>query len=300
MLDGVSLDQLRTFIAAADEGSFSAAGRRLRRAQSVVSQTLANLEGQIGVTLFDRSGRYPRLTAEGAVLISEARAVVRGMDGFKARARDLSGGLEPELAVSVDALYPMDRLTAAVHAFAQVFPDTPVRLSVEALGGVTKRVLDGACRLGIIGSMPFVPDELAAEKVLDASMVTVVASTHPLASIDRVFRTHELEHHVQLVLTDSTDMTIGKNFEVLSPFTWKLADMHTKHVFLRAGFGWGHMPMSMVREDLESGVLKRLRLDKFEPSIPVLPMFVVYRKDEPPGPAGAWFMKALKDGAVPQ
>jgi hypothetical protein len=56
MLDGVSLDQLRTFLAAADEGSFSAAGRRLRRARSVVSQSLANLEGQLGVKLSDRSG----------------------------------------------------------------------------------------------------------------------------------------------------------------------------------------------------------------------------------------------------
>ena len=51
MLDGVSLDQIRIFVAAADEGSFSAAGRKLNRAQSVVSQTIANLEGQIGVTL---------------------------------------------------------------------------------------------------------------------------------------------------------------------------------------------------------------------------------------------------------
>jgi hypothetical protein len=59
MLDGVTLDQLRTFIAAVDEGSFSAAGRKLRRAQSVVSQTLANLEAQLGVKLFDRSARYP-------------------------------------------------------------------------------------------------------------------------------------------------------------------------------------------------------------------------------------------------
>ena len=59
MLDGVSLDQLRTFIAAADEGSFSAAGRRLRRAQSVVSQTMANLERQLGVKLFDRRGHLP-------------------------------------------------------------------------------------------------------------------------------------------------------------------------------------------------------------------------------------------------
>jgi DNA-binding transcriptional LysR family regulator len=59
MLDGVTLDQLRTVIAAADEGSFSAAGRKLRRAQSLVSQTLANLEGRFGVKLFDRTGAGP-------------------------------------------------------------------------------------------------------------------------------------------------------------------------------------------------------------------------------------------------
>ena len=55
MLDGVSLDQLRTFIAAADEGAvFLAAGRRRGARSLVVSQTLANLEGQLGVKLFDR------------------------------------------------------------------------------------------------------------------------------------------------------------------------------------------------------------------------------------------------------
>ena len=68
MLDGVSLDQLRTFIAAVDEGSFSPASRRLLRAQSVVSETVGNLEEQIGVVLFDRSGRYPKMTPAGAVL----------------------------------------------------------------------------------------------------------------------------------------------------------------------------------------------------------------------------------------
>ena len=68
MLDAVTLDQLRTFIAAAEQGSFSAAGRKLRRAQSVVSQTLANLEGQLGVTLFDRSARYPTLTEAAKVV----------------------------------------------------------------------------------------------------------------------------------------------------------------------------------------------------------------------------------------
>ncbi len=89
MLDGVTLDQLRTFIAAAEQGSFSAAGRKLRRAQSVVSQTLANLEGQLGVTLFNRSARYPTLTEDGRALLQDARAVADQMDGFKARAKTL-------------------------------------------------------------------------------------------------------------------------------------------------------------------------------------------------------------------
>jgi DNA-binding transcriptional LysR family regulator len=75
MLDGVSLDQLRTFIAAADEGRFSAAGRRLKRAQSVVSQTLANLEGQLEVKLFDRSGRFP---VDRSGLVAAGKQAING------------------------------------------------------------------------------------------------------------------------------------------------------------------------------------------------------------------------------
>jgi DNA-binding transcriptional LysR family regulator len=109
MLDGISLDQLRTFIA--DEGSFSAAGRRLGRAQSVVSQTVANLEGQLGVRLFERGGRYPILTGAGKALLDDARAVAGDVDLFKARARGLAGGLEPELSVVTDVLFPTGVLT---------------------------------------------------------------------------------------------------------------------------------------------------------------------------------------------
>src|SRR5258705_13615076 len=97
MLDGVSLDHLRMFIAAADEGSFSAGGRRLRRAESVISQTLANFEAQLGVKLFDRSRRSPVLTKQGLSLLAEARPVVSRMDAFNARANGLSDGLLPTM-----------------------------------------------------------------------------------------------------------------------------------------------------------------------------------------------------------
>src|SRR3984957_46776 len=117
MLDGVSLDQLRTFIAAADEGSFSAAGRRLRRAQSVVSQILGKLERQLGVKLFDRSARFPVLTDQGRALLANARAVAADVDLFKARAKTFAGGLEPELSVAVDVMFPLAPFMSAVAAF---------------------------------------------------------------------------------------------------------------------------------------------------------------------------------------
>ncbi|WP_234689109.1 MULTISPECIES: LysR family transcriptional regulator [Rhizobium/Agrobacterium group] len=111
MLDGVSLDHLRTFVAAADVGSFSAAGRQLGRAQSVVSQSIANLEGQLGVRLFQRIGRYPELTLQGVNLLADARRVVLEADRLNAKAKSLSAGLEPELSIVVDVMFPHARLT---------------------------------------------------------------------------------------------------------------------------------------------------------------------------------------------
>src|SRR5258708_40366443 len=116
-LDRMSLDQLRTFIAAAEEGSFSAAGRKLKRAQSVVSQTLANLEKQLGVQLLDRSARYPRLTDSGQALLNDAKATADGVACLKARAKFLHEVLEPEHSLPSDAMDPIRPLPPAVAAF---------------------------------------------------------------------------------------------------------------------------------------------------------------------------------------
>jgi DNA-binding transcriptional LysR family regulator len=293
MLEGITLDQLRTFITAVDAGSFSAAGRKLRRAQSAVSQTLANLEAQVGVKLFDRSARYPRLTEEGRSLLLDARAVADNVDGFKARARAMREGLEPELAVAMDVMYPMEALIRAATHSRKTYPHTPLRLYVEALGGVIKPVLERKCSIGVIGSLPLVPDELQSEPLLDFPMVTVVSPAHPLATMRRAVSVSAVARQVQLVLTDRTTLTDGRDFGVLSPLTWRMADLGAKHAFLRAGLGWGHMPRHMVQADLDSGALVRIRVQSL-PRETLMPMRVVFRKDAPPGPAARAFIAQLK------
>lgn len=294
MLDGMSIDQLRTFIAAVDEGSFSAAGRKLRRAQSVVSATLANLESQVGFPLFERTGRYPRLTEAGLALLESARIATAGMDAFKAKARTLAEGLEPELVVSVDVMFPVEKLTAAVQAFQQAFPATPLRLYVEALGGVLQPLLAGSCRVAVIGSLPDLPAGCAAEYLLSVGAVAVVSPDHPLAKIAGPLLRSVVQEQVQLVLADRSTLTAGRNFGVMSGKTWRIGDMGAKHAFLRAGLGWGYMPLPMVEEDLASGRLVALNL-QMQPDVGAgFSMYAVHLREYPPGPAGRWFINKLK------
>ena len=294
MLDAMSIDQLRTFIAAADEGSFSAAGRKLRRAQSVVSTTLANLEQQVGFALFERTGRYPKLTEAGRALLEQARAAADSMDAFKAKARTLAEGLEPELAVVVDVMFPIATLTAAVQAFKLTFPGTPLRLYVEALGAVLQPLLNGDCRIAIIGTLPDIPDGCASDFLLSVTGAAVVAPDHPLAAIGGAVPRAVAGQHVQLVLTDRSSLTAGRDFSVMSSQTWRLSDLGAKHAFLRAGLGWGYMPLHMVEEDLRAGKLVEIELETRPASGMGIAMHALHLKESPPGPAGRWFVNQLK------
>jgi len=296
MLDGMSMDQLRTFIAAADEGSFSAAGRKLRRAQSVVSQTLANLELQVGFPLFDRSGRYPQLTEQGRALLEDARAAASSMDDFKARARILAEGLEPELSVVVDVMFPIARLTEAVRTFHREFPTTPLRLGVEVLGAVLAPMLEGRARIAVVSSILDVPDGCNGEYLVALPAAQVVAPGHPLAAFGGPVPRAEAAKYVQLILTDRSQITAGRDYGVLNPQGWRLADLGAKHAFLKAGLGWGSMPLHIVGEDLEKGALVRFELEGGSVPATSTAMYAVHRRAAPPGPAGRRFIDLLKQG----
>jgi DNA-binding transcriptional LysR family regulator len=294
VLDGVSLDQLRAFIAAVDEGSFSAGARKLHRAQSAVSELVSNLEAQLGVALFDRSERYPKLTPAGVQLVADARSVVANVDLLKARAKGISRGLESELSAVVDVLFPIEAIAESAKEFRDRFPRTPLRLYVEALGGAYQPVLDGRCSLGVVGSLPIAPDSMTLERLQGLPMILVAARDHPLALISGVIPKTELAKHVQLVLTDRSELTAGREFGVLSPLTWRLGDLFAKHAFLLKGLGWGGMPVHAVKQDLLDGRLVKLSIEDLAEESLVLPMSAAYLTAKPPGPAGRWLIERLK------
>jgi DNA-binding transcriptional LysR family regulator len=285
---------MRAFIAAVDEGSFSAGARRLRRAQSAISELISNLEAQIGVALFDRSERYPKLTPAGVLLVADARAVVANVDLLKARAKGISGGLESELTAVVDVLFPFEAIAESAREFRERFPRTPLRLYVEALGGAYKPILDGRCSFGVVGSLPIVPDSMTLERLQGVELIMVAAREHPLAMFNGAVPKAELAKHVQLVLTDRSELTAGREFGVMSPLTWRLGDLFAKHAFLLKGLGWGGMPLHAVKQDLREGRLAKLSIEDLPEEGLILAMSAVYLTANPPGPAGRWLIERLR------
>jgi DNA-binding transcriptional LysR family regulator len=293
-----TIDQLRVLVAVAEAGSFSAAARRLRRAQSVVSYAIANLEAQLGVTLFDRGHRRPLLTEAGRAVLADARRIAQSMDALRARAAGLTAGLEAEVALAVDVMFPTDRLVAALEAFAAAFPTVALRLRVETMGAVVQLVLDGACGLGISGPMGMRAEGLERRLILHIDLIPVVAPGHPLARLAPPLPLAAFQEHTQLVLSDRSRRTEGQDFGVLSTHTWRLGDLGAKHALLRAGLGWGNLPAHMVREDLAAGSLIRLR--PVEAPAHRFPLLLIHCAAAPPGPAGRWLADRLAGTAAPE
>lgn len=292
-----TLDQLRVFLTVVDVGSFAGAARKLHRATSVVSYSIANLEMQLGVSLFDRkTTRKPQLTDAGRTVLAEARTIYNGIDGLRAKVRGLLQGLEAEVHLVLDVMLPSERVVDALKAFREQFPTVTLHLHMEALGGVTQRVLERGASLGVSGPLTLSIDGLERIGAGKVALIPVAAPTHPLATTGP-HAPGAAREHTQLVLTDRSRLTADQEFAVIGTRTWRLADLGAKHMLLREGVGWGNMPEPMVRDDLASGRLIRLDLpDRFEGDY----VFdVIYRTDTPPGPAASWLIERFRDQVQP-
>jgi DNA-binding transcriptional LysR family regulator len=287
-----TLDQIAVFLAIVETGSFTAAARKLGRATSVVSYAIANLETQLGVTLFARGGtRTPQLTQAGQAILSDSRGLAIALDGLLAKARGLTAGLEAEVSLTVDVMWPAKKLVKALEEFQHRYPTVALRLRVEALGAVTRDVLEGTAVFGVSGPLELASDLLVRGPAGSVKLVAVAAPGHPLANLGVPISAALTRDHIQLVLTDRSALTAGRDFGVVSVKSWRLADLGAKHALLLAGLGWGNMPKPMVNDDLKRGRLVVLEIET--PTEMAYPFHTLHRSDKPPGPAASWLMERL-------
>ena len=105
----------------------------------------------------------------------------------------------------------------------------------------------------------------------------VVARDHPLTLHKGKIPKEVLGKYTQIVLTDRSELSAGRELGVMSPTTWRLADLFAKHNFILNGLGWGGMPLHAVRKDLEEGRLVMLPIEDVPPGGLNVPMSAVWQ-----------------------
>ncbi|HWZ93534.1 MAG TPA: LysR family transcriptional regulator [Polyangiaceae bacterium] len=296
MLEGVTIEQLRTLRAVAEAGSFSAAARQLGRVQAAVSQAIERLEAQLGLRLFDRSGRVARLTEHGVAIVAAAAKVEGGLDALEEVVLRLKQGAETSLSIVVDVLLPTTSLVHFATDFAHQYPNVELFLYSDVLSAVTAHVREKRSTWGIALEDADL-SELQRRPIAEVRLLPVIASSHPLAKQRGSLDHAALSSAVQIVLGEHRDAAerAPDAHGVFSPRVWRVVDLATKHALIGAGLGWGHLPEHVVRDDLQAGSLIELELDAWPKGAPRRSLLLVWRPGALLGPVAKWAEKRLTE-----
>ncbi|MFC5373563.1 LysR family transcriptional regulator [Brevundimonas faecalis] len=285
----VSMEQLAAFVAAAEQGSFSAAGRSLGKAQSAVSTQVAALEDDLGLSLFSRAGRNPVLTPAGERLLSEARLILDRREHLIGMAAAFEAHVEKRLVVAVDELYPEPVLGALLARFAQAFPHVELEVLVPVMEDVSRLVLDGKADVGVMWRQEKLPTELGFHTLGWTPMKLVCGAAHPLAEAEVEWE--DLKRHRQIMVTVRTEGTEKHRLRVGAEVWWVESHWLILQI-LRQGVGWALIPAHIMDHSPLARDLATPRL-KFDEGMHPVALELIWHKQRPVGPAGTWLRQAF-------
>lgn len=292
----LSLDALITVDTIARRGSFAAAAKELFRVPSTISYTVAKLEEDLGVQLFERFGPRVALTEAGEELLKEGRYLLKAAGDLERRVRRVASGWETEFTIAIDSMLDPCALMPDVQAFYEVADQTRLRLLKEALSGTWEALLDRRADLlvGAAGSGPS-GGGYSAMPLATVSFAFVVAPGHPLAGIDRTLSKADLAACRAVSVSDSARQLQARTVGLLfGQDTLAVPDMQTKYDYQRAGLGFGFLPEPWVREDVAEGRLVIKTVDEPKPDET---LHLAWRTGEE-GAALAWWKARMRDGAT--
>lgn len=260
----ISLDALVTVDTIARRGSFAGAAKELHRVPSTISYTVAKLEEDLGVALFERFGPKVTLTPAGEELLKEGRYLLKAAGDLERRVRRVASGWETEFAIAIDSALSPTGLIDDITAFYEVADQTRVRLIKEELSGTWEALLDRRADL-LVGAAGAGPSGggYTAEPMGTAAFVFVVAPAHPLAAVQHALTKADLAEHRAVAVSDSARQLQARTVGLLfGQDTLSVPDMQTKHQYQLAGLGFGFLPEPFVRCDIEKGLLVEKQVEE--------------------------------------
>ena len=265
----MELRQLATFVAVAEEGSFTRAADRLHVVQSAVSAGVRNLEKELGAMLFDRSTHAVKLTDAGRALLPEARATLAAAQAARDAVDEVRGGLRGTVVLGTMQAQGMRAIDLAgvLAAFSVEHPG--VEVIIRHTGGSSEmamRVLEGRLDLAFLALPGEGPPGLELIPLAGEPIELAVPAGHPLAGTAEIeLSALRDEALVELPQGWAIRIAVDDCFAaagVTRTIAYEVNDTATMVEFIRNGLALGMLPAIARRHHRR----RRLRADPRPPA----------------------------------
>ncbi len=238
-------------------GGFAQAAEKLNRSQSTISYAIARLQEQLGITLFEQKGRKAHLTEAGRVLLADAEPHLTGFHQLEQRARSLASGGQSEIRVSIDTIFPNERLFAALAEFARSFPYVHLKLRQTTFLSADSEFSAHNAHLCVAGLMS---REYFVKPILDIRMLAVARRDHPLHSLKReVSRIDMMQHMLVIIEGVGADNTKSQPRSPAQRFL-SVSTIEAAIDAVRSGLCFGWLPVYRIQPFLDSAEFVPLRM----------------------------------------
>lgn len=252
-------EQLLVFRTVVDLKSFNKAAELLNKTPSSISYTIANLERQLQLKLFDRSSYRPQLTVAGVSVYEDADLILRRVERFKSRVELLHQGGRADLNIAMDAAFPRQVLAETLRQFDTEFPQVAVNIFSEDNEKAVAMVRDEKCDIALIAvdsRLQF--RDIDALQVGATQNVLVAAPDHPLALRDEPFDMTELEDHRQIIYANAPIPRGEENYQIHRTDVWSVGDISMQIELLKLKLGWSYVYSHFIWKELLAGELVAL------------------------------------------
>lgn len=286
-----TIDQLEAFVLSVQQGSFSAAARKLGKAQSRISTAIANLEADLGFTLFDRSARLPVLTVQGEAMLIEAQAVLSQCQRLQSRALSAVDGEELSLTLAIDEALPIAMLEPFLTSLANQFPLLKLTVINGSQDDISQWVDDKTADVGILFHRKNLADSLELVSIGQFHQALIVAKDHPLAKLQTpTFR--ELNQYRQLVIHNRV---AGVAEAPISSQHWFVDSYYHITALVVRNLGWALVPEHIANDPWNKDQIVELSSEHI-PRSQLVEMGIVKRRDKGKGPIMCWIYAEMTKG----
>lgn len=290
---GFDSDNVQVFLAVLDRGSFSAAARALGRVPSAVSMTIAQLEAELDLALFDRSGREPTATAAAKALEPAARQLAHQLRMLQGQALSLHQGLERRLSLAIAPELLAASWKTPLGMLAEQFPSLEVEILTAPQADALQMLHSGCVQLALVFERTAI-DEKEGFQEFSSETLTAVIAPALLATLGRKprLRPADLLELRQVVVMGRDEENVDPRL-LLSRHVWRTDNPQTALTLVQSGLGWGYLPRSLTATHLGPDTLTEICFDNMSNEVPLW-ADIVWIKERPLGLGAQRYIELMR------